>query len=171
MGYFPLLHVRLRCEETGLQITFSMGLGYYFRENWSAVWKPEFSFHSQSSMWGEDFSVNSRIVLENCIFWYRIMVLGAYSSAPKLKTTKALPPQALRSKPDTKTTDVTQPDNNFLGGVKPRLPQLPRLKFPINIIPRKKSWTKITLIKLGCCHECLKELLVRESSLIAIEFC
>ena len=67
------------------------------------------------------------------------MVLGAYSSAPKLKTTKALPPQALRSKPDTKTTDVTQPDNNFFGGVKPRLPQLPRLKFPINIIPRKKS--------------------------------
>ena len=130
-----------------------MGLGYYVRENWSAVWKQEFSFHSQSSMWGEYFSVNSRIVLENCIFWYRIMVLGAYSSPPNLKTTKALPPpprpQDLRSKPNTKTTDVTQTEKQFFWGLKPRLSQLPRLKFPIIIIPRKESWSKVTLIKLG----------------------
>ena len=131
-----------------------MGLAYYFRENWSAVWKQEFSFHSQSSMWGEYFSVNSRIVLENCIFWYRIMVLGAYSSAPNLKTTKALPPPP----PPPGSKKQTQYKNYwcnptwktiFLGGLKPRLSQLPRLKFPIIIIPRKESWSKVTLIKFG----------------------
>jgi len=75
--------------------------------------KPEFPFHSQSGIWGEDFSVSSRIVLGNCIFWCRIRVLGAYS-APNPKNTKAFPPprKALRSKPNTKTTDVTQPPHD-----------------------------------------------------------
>ena len=82
-----------RCEETSLQETFSMGLDYFFMEIDQQYEKPEFPFHSQSSMWGEDFSVYSRIVLENCIFWYRIRILGAYSSAPNPKTTKALPPR------------------------------------------------------------------------------
>ena len=52
-------------------------------------------------MWGKDFSVYSRIVLENCIFWYRIRVLGAYSSAPNPKTIKALPPHPPGSKKQT----------------------------------------------------------------------
>ena len=50
------------------------------------------------------------------------MVLGAYSSAPNLKTAKALPrPQDLRSKPNTKTTDVTQPEKQFFGGAKTQI--------------------------------------------------
>ena len=54
------------------------------------------------------------------------MVLGAYSSAPKLKTTKALPPppprpQDLRSKPNTKTTDVTQPEKQFFWRAKTQI--------------------------------------------------
>ena len=129
-----------------------MESGYYFRKNWSAVWKQEFSFHSQSSMWGKYFSVNSRIVLENFIFWYRIMVLGAYSSAPNLKTTKAFPPPPPGSKKQTQYKSYRcNPTwkTIFLGGLKPRLSQLPRLKFPIIIIPRKESWSKVTLIKFG----------------------
>ena len=53
------------------------------------------------------------------------MVLGAYSSAPNLKTTKALPPpprpQDLRSKPNTKTTDLTQPEKQLFGGAKTQI--------------------------------------------------
>ena len=96
-----------RCEETGLQETFSMGLDYFSTEIDQQYEKPEFPFHSQSGMWVEDFSVYSRIVLENCILWYRIRILGAYSSAPTQKLPKHYPPGSEISKPNTKTTDVT----------------------------------------------------------------
>ena len=53
------------------------------------------------------------------------MALGAYSSDPNLKTTKALPPplrpQDLRSKPNTKTTDVTQPEKQFFWRAKTQI--------------------------------------------------
>ena len=131
-----------------------MESGYYFRENWSAVWKQEFSFHSQSSMWGEYFSVNSRIVLENFIFWYRIMVPRRLwqRSQPKNYQSITPPPPPPGSKKQTQYKNYwCNPTwkTIFLGGLKPRLSQLPRLKFPIIIIPRKESWSKVTLIKFG----------------------